>query len=78
MKKIQGSIIKLSSNKTASVLTNVTKSDKKYRKNYIVDKKILVHYNCSFLKKNMKVIIVNLNKKFSKNKNWKIFKILDL
>ncbi|MGX7586238.1 30S ribosomal protein S17 [Candidatus Vidania fulgoroideorum] len=71
-----GTIIKISSNKTASVLLKQKKEIKKYRTSFFKDKKYLVHYNCMYLKIGMKVLFLYY-KKISKRKSWKIIKILN-
>ncbi|MGX7582571.1 30S ribosomal protein S17 [Candidatus Vidania fulgoroideorum] len=72
---MNGKIIYLKSKKTAGILINKIKKNKKYCKNIFIKKKILAHYNCSFYKKDM---IVSLEKipNISKKKNWKIKKII--
>ncbi|MGX7589376.1 30S ribosomal protein S17 [Candidatus Vidania fulgoroideorum] len=70
-----GKVIKLSSKKTMLVLNKQYLKHKKYLKIFKSNRKFLVHYNCTYLKKGMNILF-NFVKKVSKLKSWKLFKII--
>lgn len=74
-RRFEGEVVKLSGEKTINVLVKTTKTHPKYKKQYVVSKKYLVHDEKSAAKVGDTVIFQEC-RPLSKQKRWRLVSVV--
>lgn len=74
-RRFEGEVVKVSGEKTISVLVKTTKTHPKYRKQYVVSKKYAVHDQNNTAKEGDTVVFEEC-RPLSKNKRWRLVKVV--